>query len=39
MLSGMAGGELVIAPVENPGFCPEDATMLGTPVCMEQREA
>ncbi|KAJ0978775.1 hypothetical protein J5N97_014249 [Dioscorea zingiberensis] len=26
---GMAGGELVVAPVENTGFCPEDATIVG----------
>ncbi|KAK8649235.1 hypothetical protein V6N13_129968 [Hibiscus sabdariffa] len=26
---GMAGGELVVTPVENPGFCPEDATIVG----------
>lgn len=26
---GMAGGELVIAPVENTGFSPEDATIVG----------
>ncbi|PSS15725.1 Ferredoxin-dependent glutamate synthase [Actinidia chinensis var. chinensis] len=26
---GMAGGELVITPVENTGFCPEDATIVG----------
>ncbi|KAK9290496.1 hypothetical protein L1049_008666 [Liquidambar formosana] len=25
----MAGGELVVAPVENTGFCPEDATIVG----------
>ncbi|KAK4343728.1 hypothetical protein RND71_036822 [Anisodus tanguticus] len=26
---GMAGGELVVTPVENTGFCPEDATIVG----------
>ncbi|XP_074320575.1 ferredoxin-dependent glutamate synthase, chloroplastic [Silene latifolia] len=26
---GMAGGELVVTPVENSGFCPEDATIVG----------
>ncbi|XP_072996486.1 ferredoxin-dependent glutamate synthase, chloroplastic [Typha latifolia] len=26
---GMAGGELVVVPVENTGFCPEDATIVG----------
>lgn len=26
---GMAGGELVVTPVENPGFCPEEATIVG----------
>ncbi|KAL1548750.1 Ferredoxin-dependent glutamate synthase [Salvia divinorum] len=26
---GMAGGELVVVPVENPGFTPEDATIVG----------
>ncbi|KAL3533562.1 hypothetical protein ACH5RR_007083 [Cinchona calisaya] len=26
---GMAGGELVITPAENTGFCPEDATIVG----------
>ncbi|KAL6010102.1 Ferredoxin-dependent glutamate synthase [Asimina triloba] len=25
----MAGGELVVTPVENTGFCPEDATIVG----------
>ncbi|GFY96134.1 glutamate synthase 1 [Actinidia rufa] len=29
VVQGMAGGELVITPVENTGFCPEDATILG----------
>ncbi|XP_078170806.1 ferredoxin-dependent glutamate synthase, chloroplastic [Carex rostrata] len=26
---GMAGGELVVVPVETTGFCPEDATIVG----------
>ncbi|KAJ0043018.1 hypothetical protein Pint_18249 [Pistacia integerrima] len=26
---GMAGGELVVAPVQSTGFCPEDATIVG----------
>lgn len=26
---GMAGGELVVTPVENTGFCPEEATIVG----------
>ncbi|KAG5555958.1 hypothetical protein RHGRI_006560 [Rhododendron griersonianum] len=26
---GMAGGELIISPVENTGFCPEEATIVG----------
>ncbi|GLT95821.1 hypothetical protein SLE2022_134830 [Rubroshorea leprosula] len=26
---GMAGGELVVTPVENTGFCPEDAAIVG----------
>lgn len=26
---GMAGGELVVAPVEEAGFCPEDAAIVG----------
>ncbi|XP_047323028.1 ferredoxin-dependent glutamate synthase 1, chloroplastic/mitochondrial-like [Impatiens glandulifera] len=26
---GMAGGELVVVPPENPGFLPEDATIVG----------
>ncbi|CAO2822299.1 unnamed protein product [Amaranthus hypochondriacus] len=26
---GMAGGEVVVTPAENPGFCPEDATIVG----------
>ncbi|KAJ4845666.1 Ferredoxin-dependent glutamate synthase 1, chloroplastic/mitochondrial [Turnera subulata] len=26
---GMAGGEVVVIPVENTGFCPEDATIVG----------
>ncbi|XP_051138619.1 ferredoxin-dependent glutamate synthase, chloroplastic-like [Andrographis paniculata] len=26
---GMAGGELVVTPVENPAFTPEDATIVG----------
>lgn len=26
---GMAGGELVVTPPENIGFCPEDATIVG----------
>ncbi|XP_031121832.1 ferredoxin-dependent glutamate synthase, chloroplastic [Ipomoea triloba] len=26
---GMAGGEIVVTPVENTGFCPEDATIVG----------
>ncbi|XP_057548966.1 ferredoxin-dependent glutamate synthase, chloroplastic-like isoform X2 [Amaranthus tricolor] len=26
---GMAGGELVVTPAENSGFCPEDATIVG----------
>ncbi|KAG1331820.1 ferredoxin-dependent glutamate synthase, chloroplastic [Cocos nucifera] len=26
---GMAGGELIVAPVENTGFCPEDAAIVG----------
>ncbi|XP_043720695.1 ferredoxin-dependent glutamate synthase, chloroplastic [Telopea speciosissima] len=26
---GMAGGELVVTPVDNTGFCPEDATIVG----------
>lgn len=26
---GMAGGELVVTPVESTGFCPEDATIVG----------
>ncbi|XP_022766578.1 ferredoxin-dependent glutamate synthase, chloroplastic isoform X2 [Durio zibethinus] len=26
---GMAGGELVVTPLENTGFCPEDATIVG----------
>uniref|UniRef100_A0A1D1YMH1 glutamate synthase (ferredoxin) n=2 Tax=Anthurium amnicola TaxID=1678845 RepID=A0A1D1YMH1_9ARAE len=26
---GMAGGELVVTPVESIGFCPEDATIVG----------
>ncbi|KAH7677006.1 Glutamate synthase (ferredoxin) protein [Dioscorea alata] len=26
---GMAGGEMVVTPVENIGFCPEDATIVG----------
>ncbi|GAB4843935.1 Ferredoxin-dependent glutamate synthase [Ancistrocladus abbreviatus] len=26
---GMAGGELIVTPVENVGFCPEDATIVG----------
>ena len=26
---GMAGGELVVTPVNNVGFCPEDATIVG----------
>ncbi|KAL1555383.1 Ferredoxin-dependent glutamate synthase, variant 2 [Salvia divinorum] len=26
---GMAGGELVVMPVENPGFTPEDAAIVG----------
>eukprot|EP00262_Sarcandra_glabra_P009426 TRINITY_DN2380_c0_g1_i2.p1 TRINITY_DN2380_c0_g1~~TRINITY_DN2380_c0_g1_i2.p1 ORF type:complete len:1655 (+),score=354.53 TRINITY_DN2380_c0_g1_i2:80-4966(+) len=26
---GMAGGELVVTPVETTGFCPEDATIVG----------
>ncbi|XP_038695759.1 ferredoxin-dependent glutamate synthase, chloroplastic-like isoform X1 [Tripterygium wilfordii] len=26
---GMAGGEVVVTPVENTGFCPEDATIVG----------
>ncbi|KAL2465951.1 Ferredoxin-dependent glutamate synthase 1 [Abeliophyllum distichum] len=26
---GMAGGELVVVPVENTGFCPENATIVG----------
>lgn len=26
---GMAGGELVVTPAENAGFCPEDATIVG----------
>ncbi|WOL04062.1 ferredoxin-dependent glutamate synthase, chloroplastic [Canna indica] len=26
---GMAGGELVVTPVEETGFCPEDATIVG----------
>uniref|UniRef100_A0A1S4A4N6 Ferredoxin-dependent glutamate synthase, chloroplastic-like n=1 Tax=Nicotiana tabacum TaxID=4097 RepID=A0A1S4A4N6_TOBAC len=26
---GMAGGELIVTPVENTGFCPEDATIVG----------
>ena len=28
-LQGMAGGELVVTPAENSGFCPEDATIVG----------
>ena len=28
-LQGMAGGELVIVPPENVGFCPEDGTIVG----------
>ncbi|GMY19377.1 ferredoxin-dependent glutamate synthase, chloroplastic [Fagus crenata] len=26
---GIAGGELVVVPVDNTGFCPEDATIVG----------
>lgn len=26
---GMAGGELVVTPVDDTGFCPEDATIVG----------
>lgn len=26
---GMAGGELVVTPIESTGFCPEDATIVG----------
>uniref|UniRef100_A0A803LSZ8 glutamate synthase (ferredoxin) n=1 Tax=Chenopodium quinoa TaxID=63459 RepID=A0A803LSZ8_CHEQI len=26
---GMAGGELIVTPAENPGFCPEEATIVG----------
>ncbi|KAF5474256.1 hypothetical protein F2P56_006170 [Juglans regia] len=26
---GIAGGELVVTPVDNTGFCPEDATIVG----------
>uniref|UniRef100_A0A2P2LRV9 glutamate synthase (ferredoxin) n=1 Tax=Rhizophora mucronata TaxID=61149 RepID=A0A2P2LRV9_RHIMU len=26
---GIAGGELVVTPMENTGFCPEDATIVG----------
>ncbi|KAM7271673.1 hypothetical protein ACFE04_030887 [Oxalis oulophora] len=26
---GMAGGEIVVTPVDNTGFCPEDATIVG----------
>ncbi|XP_038701775.1 ferredoxin-dependent glutamate synthase, chloroplastic isoform X1 [Tripterygium wilfordii] len=29
MGKGMAGGEVVVTPVENTGFCPEDATIVG----------
>lgn len=26
---GMAGGEVIVTPAENPGFCPEEATIVG----------
>ena len=29
IFKGMAGGELVVTPVETTGFCPEDATIVG----------
>ncbi|KAK3043194.1 hypothetical protein RJ639_001627 [Escallonia herrerae] len=29
MGKGMAGGELVVTPVDNIGFCPEEATIVG----------
>ena len=29
VMQGMAGGELVIVPPENVGFCPEDGTIVG----------
>lgn len=28
-VKGMAGGELIVTPVENTGFSPEDATIVG----------